>query len=573
MVGPEGDIGSYDAFLRVRRRNKLTQMVASRLTKNGKRGLAMGKPFILKYRYGDKYYIYDVNSNCVLDVDKALFTVINHVEITGDSSVPVAGDKLRGVAKVAALSDESVNQALGTIRDAYANKGLFSDRRPTAMRYPFSKEDMRIIVSSTLCRLILGVTESCNLRCTYCKYSGSYQYARQHSNTQMTEATAHKAVRFLMDHSGYIINETDEPISITFYGGEPFINFRLIQSCVSFVEEHYPERRERVHFALTSNFTMPRREILEFLAKNQIDLTVSLDGPQILHDRYRVSARGKGSFERLKRNLEQLRKINEKYYDEKVAFSVVIAPPYDLETVVEFFEHDDLVRDHLLFVSYADRRYTTFYDRFDMKAERKALFGQLDRLRARFDEGVKSGSLPPRSPLTAFTSGSLRYIVQRQVGRLSSLIYPNGVCVPGAHRTFVTPEGKLYMCERIGETVPIGDLDTGYDLEAIDQALQRYIAVSEEDCRDCWAVRFCGACFISGLKGSEFCGVSKQTFCSAQRQDMLVALKQYSDLVTANPTALKNMFPPPEVVSTLELARGCLAHHKQLAANSSSVAA
>ncbi|HEX6047067.1 MAG TPA: radical SAM protein [Pyrinomonadaceae bacterium] len=562
-----------DAFLRVRRRKKLISNGGLTAHRKRKARLAMGKPFILKYRYADKYYIYDVNSNCVLEVDKALFTVINHVEITGDSPVPVAGEKLQGVARVASLSDESVNKALGTISDAYANKGLFSDRRPTAMRYPFTKEDLRIIVSSTLCRLILGITESCNLRCTYCKYSGSYQYARQHSNTQMTEATAHKAVRFLMDHSGYIINETNEPISITFYGGEPFINFRLIKSCVSFVEEHYPERRERVLFALTSNFTMPRQEILEFLAKNQIDLTVSVDGPQILHDRYRVSARGKGSFERLKRNLERLRKIDEKYYDEKVAFSIVITPPYDLETVVDFFEHDDLVGGHLLFVSYADRSYTTFYDRFDMNTERKALFGQLDRLRTRFDEGVKSGSLPPRSPLTAFTSGALRYVVQRPVGRLGSVIFPNGVCVPGAHRTFVTPDGKLYMCERIGETVPIGDLESGYDMDSIDQALQRYIAISEDDCRNCWAVRFCGACFIAGLKGSEFCGVSKQKFCSAQRQDMLVALKQYSELVAANAKALNNVFPPAEVMSTLDLAKGCLAHHKQVATAAGTVAA
>jgi uncharacterized protein len=118
---------------------------------------------------------------------------------------------------------------------------------------------------------------------------------------------------------------------------------------------------------------MPRQQILAFLAKNQIDLTVSLDGPQILHDRYRVSAREKGSFERLKRNLERLRKIDEKYYDEKVAFSVVITPPYDLETIVDFFEHDDLVRDHLLFVLYADRSYTTFLRPLRHECEEKGL--------------------------------------------------------------------------------------------------------------------------------------------------------------------------------------------------------
>jgi uncharacterized protein len=533
----------------------------------------MGKPFVLKYTHNDKYYIYDVNTNCILEVDKALFTVINHVEITGDPAVPVAGEKLRGVARVASLSDESVNQALETIKDSYATHRLFSDKRPTGLRFPFSKEEMRIVLSSVLCRLILGVTESCNLRCAYCKYSGTYEYSRVHSNTQMTEATAHKAVRFLMDHSTYVINETDEPISITFYGGEPLINFRLIQSCVSFVEKHYPERRERLILALTSNFTMPREDMLEFFARNNIDLTVSLDGPQILHDRYRVSARGKGSFERLRRNLERLRKIDEKYYNEKVAFSVVVTPPYDLEAVIDFFEHDDLVRGHSLTVSYADSSYTTFFERFDMDSERQGLIDQLDRLRGRFEEGIKSGSALPSRPLSSFAAGSLRNVVQRPVGRLSSAVYPNGVCVPGAHRTFVTPNGKLYMCERIGESLPIGDLDTGYDLEAIDQALQSYIAISQEACRDCWAVRLCSACFIAGLKGPEFSESAKQSYCAPQRRAFLLALKQYSELMVANPTALKQAFAQEKMISTVDLAKGCLAHHKQFATNAGSVAA
>jgi len=86
-------------------------------------------------------------------------------------------------------------------------------------------------------------------------------------------------------------------------------------------------------------------------------------------------------------------------------------------------------------------------------------------------------------------------------------------------------------------------------------------------------VRFCGACFIAGLKGPEFCAGAKQNFCSAQRQELLGALKQYSELMAANPTALKDVFPPPEVASTLDLAKGCLAHHKQLATNAGNVAA
>ncbi|MEK6302644.1 MAG: radical SAM protein [Acidobacteriota bacterium] len=524
----------------------------------------MGKPFTLRYTHNDKRYIYDVNTNCILEVDDALFTLIDHVEMTPDSPAPVAGEKLRQVARDASLTEETVNKTLETIKDAYLRQGLFSDMHPKIMQFPFTKEDLQVILSSVMCRLILGITENCNLRCAYCKFSGTYQYSRTHSNKQMTEATALKAVRFMMDRCSYVINETNEPVSITFYGGEPFLNFPVIRSCVSFVNEHYPERRSRVLFALTSNLTTRREEILEYLVTNQIDLTVSLDGPQMIHDRYRVSANGAGSFSQVKKNLETLRRLDEKYYNEKVNFSIVVTPPYELEAIVDYLEHDDLIRDHTKFVSYADTSYTTFYDRFDMGAERKALGEQLDCLRDRFNHGIKSGSEMPASVLGSFASGSLRYVVQRTVGRMSSTLYPNGACVPGAHRTFVTPDGKLYLCERVGEELSIGDLDNGFDFEAIDQALQRYIAISKP-CLDCWAVRFCGACFLAAVKGPELCKSAKNSYCEPQRRAILLALKQYSEVMESNPETVKRVFSQPDTISTVALARGSLEHHQRLA--------
>lgn len=525
----------------------------------------MGSPFVQKYTHNDKFYIYDVNTNCILEADKALFTLIDHVQITSDSPGLVSDSGLAQAARDASLTEETVNKTLETIEDAYLRQGLFSDKRPKLMQFPFNKEELRVILSSVLCRLILGITENCNLRCTYCKFSGTYEYGRTHSNKQMTEETAVKAVRFMMDHSSYIINETKEPVSITFYGGEPLLNFPVIRSCVSFINEHYPERRSRLQFALTSNLTTRSDEILEYLVRNQIDLTVSLDGPQLIHDRYRVSSNGAGSFSQVKKNLETLRRLDEKYYNENLSFSVVLTPPYDLEAIADYLEHDDLIRDHTRFVAYADQSYTTFYDRFDMAGERQALGEQLDRLRGRFNDGIRGGTEKAGSVLSSFASGTLRYVVRRTVSRMSSTLYPNGVCVPGAHRTFVTPDGKLYFCERVGEALSIGDLDNGYDIDAIDQALQRYIAISQGTCLDCWAVRFCGACFQTALKGPELCESARDSFCDPQRRAILVALKQYSELMPANPEALKNAFVQPDIVSTVDLAMGCLEHHGQRA--------
>ncbi|MGH9825731.1 MAG: SPASM domain-containing protein, partial [Blastocatellia bacterium] len=300
-----------------------------------------------------------------------------------------------------------------------------------------------------------------------------------------------------------------------------------------------------------------------------------LDGPQLIHDRYRVSAKGAATFSQVKKNLQTLRRLDEKYYNEKVSFSVVITPPYQLEEIVDFFERDDLARGHTTFVAYADRNFTKFYDSFDMSKERQALGEQIDRLQSRFGEGIRNGTEGPGSVLATFATGALRFVSRRKVTRMSSTIYPNGICVPGAHRTFVNPDGKLYLCERVGESLPIGDLDSGYDIEAIDEVLQRYIAVSNGACRDCWAVRFCGACFMDALQGPELRESAKNNYCDLRRRSALAALKEYSELIQSNPSALNDVFRQPDMISTVDLAMGCLESHKQRSAfeNGKTVAA
>ena len=43
----------------------------------------------------------------------------------------------------------------------------------------------------------------------------------------------------------------------------------------------------------------------------------------------------------------------------------------------------------------------------------------------------------------------------------------NGCCAPGERRLYVTTTGKFHVCERIGESPVIGDVENGMDLDAI----------------------------------------------------------------------------------------------------------
>ena len=52
-----------------------------------------------------------------------------------------------------------------------------------------------------------------------------------------------------------------------------------------------------VDFSLTTNATLLSPTIIEYLAENSIGVTVSLDGPKEMNDKFRVFANGRGSYD------------------------------------------------------------------------------------------------------------------------------------------------------------------------------------------------------------------------------------------------------------------------------------
>ena len=67
--------------------------------------------------------------------------------------------------------------------------------------------------------VMLIVTENCPLRCTYC-----YETFKNINKRTMSFETAKQIVDFEMT-----VDDNYEEVVIDFFGGEPFVNFRLIE--------------------------------------------------------------------------------------------------------------------------------------------------------------------------------------------------------------------------------------------------------------------------------------------------------------------------------------------------------
>lgn len=98
-------------------------------------------------------------------------------------------------------------------------------------------------------QIILEVTEQCNFRCKYCVYSEDFSGNRDFGNRRMPTEIAFKAIDWALENSG-------AKLAITFYGGEPLLNFKLMKAVI---ERSQAKRGNKeivyLHFAMQANST------------------------------------------------------------------------------------------------------------------------------------------------------------------------------------------------------------------------------------------------------------------------------------------------------------------------------
>ena len=79
-------------------------------------------------------------------------------------------------------------------------------------------------------KLVIEVTDSCNLMCTYCAYRDLYQdpEVRDFGNMKFAQ------IRPLLDYltSLWYDKDVDRMTDVGFYGGEPLLNIALIRQVI-----------------------------------------------------------------------------------------------------------------------------------------------------------------------------------------------------------------------------------------------------------------------------------------------------------------------------------------------------
>lgn len=170
--------------------------------------------------------------------------------------------------------------------------------------------------------VVFALSRRCNLACTYCNME-----AGPDVRTMLEPASFHAWI------SAFAALE-DIDLGIQLHGGEPLLMNPKI--------EHYAElacdamacgRGARLRFlGAVTNGTLLDAERARDLAEAGIQLVVSIDGPQHIHDRHRVHVGGRGSHAEAMRAIDVLRSRQQ-----QASVLCVVTEPEDVLESVEFF--------------------------------------------------------------------------------------------------------------------------------------------------------------------------------------------------------------------------------------------
>lgn len=142
--------------------------------------------------------------------------------------------------------------------------------------------------SFPIVKMMLFLTQSCNLKCAYC-YGDGGKYG---AGGSMDEKTAFQAVDWLLEQSGKM-----KKLHICFLGGEPLLKFPLMKAVVEYAEKRVPEAEKEVDFEVITNATLLDDEKITFIKEHRLSVAISFDGPKAVQDAQRPYANGEGSYD------------------------------------------------------------------------------------------------------------------------------------------------------------------------------------------------------------------------------------------------------------------------------------
>ncbi|MFA8435687.1 MAG: radical SAM peptide maturase [Marinifilaceae bacterium] len=349
-------------------------------------------------------------------------------------------------------------------------------------------------------QLTFEITDACNLNCKYCGYGEFYNDYDTRTNHQLNHQYAINLINYLVrlwnSNSNY---SHQKVVYISFYGGEPLLNMEFIKLIVHYIESLH-SKNIRFKYSITTNGILLDK-YMDFLVEQKFNILISLDGNKS-NNAYRVNHNGVNSFDKIYTNAKLLERMHPDFFVHNVYFNSVLHNKNNVPELVTFFKREFNKTPRITELNKTGIRHDK-HEEFDRMYNNKyhSISGS-----------KKEYELPKElifeNPKTTELNIFLHQHSENVFFSYNDLLatsgktkkIPTGTCLPFGKKLFVTVNGKILVCERIGHQFAAGKISENgieLDFEDIANKYNGYYESLKSQCSKCYRLKTCTQCIFS----------------------------------------------------------------------------
>ena len=417
------------------------------------------------------------------------------------------------------IDELATDPAKAEVLRELAHVGAVHRPGPELVPMPAKPANGDALTPPPLSSLVLNVTNSCNLACRYCYEYGDDRLAKAETASVMNEEVARQSVDLLFAQS-----KKNQRLQLTFFGGETLLNFKVIHPTVAYARKRAAEEGQFIDFSLTTNATLLTPAIVQWLAENNIGVTVSIDGPKEFQDGMRVYKAGMGSYDVVAPRIQELLRVHR---GRPIGARVTVT-----SKTLDLLRTRKHLVDEMGFYEVGFAPVTSSPGR-DYSLDEAGFARLLEQFEILSEEYVE-GAL--RNHYTGFAN------MADQMGEVHQGVTKAYPCGAGVGLLGVAPGGDLGLCHRFAGA---GDHDFGHVSSGIDNAkrsehLKKGHLDNRTDCHTCWARSLCsGGCYHEAQVryGDRF--KPNLHYCDYIRSWTELTLRSYARVLEGNPAFLE----------------------------------
>ena len=375
------------------------------------------------------------------------------------------------------------------------NSGYFKDyKADKSFSGRSTAKDIEIAFSNTVL-IIFEVTDKCNLKCHYCAYGRLYSNYDPRENKNMSFATAKTFLdNFVKRRDSKLNKSFKKKTRINFYGGEPLLNIDFIKKIIQYIEDNKLENL--FDYGMTTNGTLLRKHI-DYLVRKNFDIVISLDGDRV-SDSLRPFKNGKLSYNIVYDNIIFIKNNYKAYFYKHIKYSTVYHSKSNIENLNGYFKTNFGASPMISEINPNGIK-PDMYERYCRLY--KSLQSDLENI------PENSSILKELHTVNNYTDGLHKiFLSNSNCGPITRLLskellpkVPSATCLPFNRSIYISVNGKLFLCERIGHDNYLGNFSENMDLDfnEIAHKIKDKYDILKSQCSKCYMVHFCPQCVMT----------------------------------------------------------------------------